>query len=173
MEVSEYQSLMSHMEWADALAWTAVLGVPSLRQDRQMRERLHHYHSTQWAYLQVWRGEELRIPELSGFADLRALGRWARGFYLELPAYATSLQPTALQREVEFPWAAQLVERLGSAKPASLADTVLQLALHSAHHRGQVLARLRELESEPPLIDFIAWIWMGRPKPQWESLEAP
>lgn len=173
MELSEYQSLMGHMEWADALAWTAVLGLPSLQQDRQMRERLHHFHSTQWAYLQVWRGEAVRIPELSSFADLRALGRWARGYYRELPAYAESLQPAALRREVQFPWAAQLVERFGSAKPASLADSILQLALHTAHHRGQVVARLRELGSEPPLTDFIAWIWMGQPKPQWESVEAP
>jgi hypothetical protein len=26
--------------------------------------------------------------------------------------------------------------------------------------------------SDPPLTDFTAWIWMGRPFPDWGSLEA-
>ena len=58
--------------------------------------------------------------------------------------------------------------RLGSAGPATVAECLLQLALHSAHHRGQVAAWLREAGGEPPLTDFIAWIWTGRPAPAWD-----
>jgi hypothetical protein len=53
MQVSEYRSLIRHMEWADALIWRPVLSLPSMEHDGWMRHRLHHYHSTQWAYGQL------------------------------------------------------------------------------------------------------------------------
>jgi uncharacterized damage-inducible protein DinB len=42
--------------------------------------------------------------------------------------------------------------------------------MHSTYHRGQVNARLRELGIEPPLTDYIAWIWFGRPEAEWPAL---
>ncbi len=53
--------------------------------------------------------------------------------------------------------------------PATLAETVLQITSHTTYHRGQVNMRLRELGAEPPLTDFIAWIWLGRPEAEWEA----
>jgi hypothetical protein len=35
-----------------------------------------------------------------------------------------------------------------------------------------VARRLRELEVEPPLTDYIAWVWTGRPEADWGSEEA-
>ena len=43
----------------------------------------------------------------------------------------------------------------------------MQVALHSTYHRGQINARIRELGGEPPLTDFIAWVWAGKPQPSW------
>ena len=40
---------------------------------------------------------------------------------------------------------------------------MLQVALHSMYHRGQINARLRDFGGNPPLVDFIAWVWLGRP----------
>ena len=47
-----------------------------------------------------------------------------------------------------------------------------QVASHSTYHRGQVNARLREVGGTPPLVDYIAWIWFGRPAPNWSSAPA-
>jgi uncharacterized damage-inducible protein DinB len=49
---------------------------------------------------------------------------------------------------------------------------VAELVLHTSYRRGQVATRLRERGAEPPLTDFIAWIWMGRPVPDWRDVEA-
>ncbi len=38
--------------------------------------------------------------------------------------------------------------------------------------RGQNATRLRELGGEPPLTDYIAWLWKGRPAPDWERASA-
>jgi hypothetical protein len=50
MQVAEYRSLLLHMEWADALIWRSVLNASPSGQDDSMLGRLHHFHSTQWAY---------------------------------------------------------------------------------------------------------------------------
>lgn len=66
-------------------------------------------------------------------------------------------------------WADRITKILG--KPlanVNIADTVLQVALHSSHHRGQVNKRLREIGGEPETVDFIAWGWMGKPHADWE-----
>jgi uncharacterized damage-inducible protein DinB len=47
--------------------------------------------------------------------------------------------------------------------------------MHTVYHRGQVNARVRALGGEPPLVDYIAWLWLGRPAPEWPviAVEAP
>jgi uncharacterized damage-inducible protein DinB len=167
MHASAHQDVLHHMEWADSRAWNAVLAMPRLAHDEWMRDHFHHFHSTQWAYLQTFRGEAIRIPELDTLADLAAVGRWARQFYRELPAFRDALDDAAMRRFAEFPWSAQLVERLGSVGPATVGECILQLGLHSSHHRGQILTRIRETGGEPPMTDYIAWIWLKRPSPEW------
>ena len=162
---------MRHMEWADARNWSAVLGVPSLQHDPKMREHLHHFHTTQWAYLQIWRHEPVQIPQASSFADLTALGQWARAYYRELPSFLDGIDEPMLGQPIDFPWAAQLEARFGKVTPATLAESLLQLVLHTTHHRGQVVTKIREAGGDPPLIDYVAWVWFGRPAPEWERID--
>ncbi len=44
-----------------------------------------------------------------------------------------------------------------------------QVANHSTYHRGQVNRSLRQLGGEPPLVDYIAWVWFGKPKAEWDG----
>jgi len=81
----------------------------------------------------------------------------------------SSVSDEDLDKAVDFPWAEQVVERYGSVGPATLGETVLQVVLRSTHHRGQLAARIRELGGEPPVTDFVAWLWMTRPTPQWRG----
>ena len=45
--------------------------------------------------------------------------------------------------------------------------SVWNVVLHTQHHRGQISARLREVGGEPPTVDFIVWLWTGRPGAAW------
>jgi uncharacterized damage-inducible protein DinB len=170
MDLADCRALLGHTEWADALVWQSVLTLP--QEDPELQAKLHHLHTAQWAYLHIWRGEAVKQREPGTFATPLALRDWAREYYLELPAYLADLRQLDLAREVRFPWANRLVRRFGQARPATLAESVLQVALHSGHHRGQVARRLRELGIEAPLIDFIAWVWMDRPTADWGDDEA-
>ncbi|MEN8145247.1 MAG: DinB family protein [Gemmatimonadota bacterium] len=165
----ELQALMRHMEWADARTWSAVFDLPKARADTGMRERLHHVHLVQKLYLQIWQGEAPEFRELSTFANLSDLYGWSREFYVSVSSFLTGPMPQALDDELAFPWAAQLVEQYGEVGPANLRESILQVALHTTHHRGQISTRLRELGGEPPMTDFIVWVWMGKPEPSWPA----
>lgn len=170
MNLADCRALLGHAEWADALIWKAALA--GGEDDPELRAKLHHLHTVQWAYLHIWRGEHIRPRELNSFPTLSAIGRWAREYHLEVSPYLASLTEPDASREVRFPWADQLVQRFGQAQAATWAESVLQVAMHSSHHRGQVSRRLRELGAESPLTDYIAWVWMGRPVADWGNDEA-
>ena len=170
MDLVECKGLLGHAEWADALIWKAVAALGG--EDAELREKLHHLHMVQWAYLHIWRAEAIKPRELGAFATSGAIQAWAREYYHELLSYLLTVRDGDLRRDVRFPWADHLGQRFGRAEPTTWAESVLQIAMHSSYHRGQVARRLRELGGEPPLTDFIAWIWMKRPGADWGGEEA-
>ena len=168
MNLSDLLSdLFRHMEWADALVWSAVLRNSPLVTDTVIRERLYHIHLVQRAFLHIWRGEQMHFD---GTDTLRgeALATWARAYHADVSRFLTTLDDSRLNGTVELPWAARITERIGTTVTSPLlAETLMQVSSHSTHHRGQVTARIRELGLEPPLTDFIAWVWSGKPRPTW------
>lgn len=165
MDLSDCRMLLTYTEWADATAWKAALHVGD--EDGELEEKFYHLHAVQWSYLRIWRGEPVTPPAPDTFASLAALAAWAGGIHADLRSHLAGLSPEALPGEVHFPWADTLVQHFGAARPASWPESVLQVALHTHYHRGQVARRIRELGAEPPLTDLIVWIWMGRPAADW------
>jgi uncharacterized damage-inducible protein DinB len=155
------------MEWADAKVWEAVLGSESARTDAKILAWLQHLHGVQGGFLILWRGGSLppKPPEVT---DLLMLPTWAREGHRALQAFLSGADPAVFDARLNAPWAAQLEESLKKpVGPVTIGESTLQVILHSAHHRAQVNARLRDLGAEPPAIDFIVWLWLGRPKPHW------
>ncbi len=164
------RELARHMQWADALVWTAALSNAGVADDLALRGKLFHIHMVQRAFLSVWQGGPLRPPP-SDSPELPETLESARGYYSELSSFLSALGEDELQRPVELPWAGGFARRFGrDPSTPSLAETLLQVTLHSTYHRGQVNTRLRELDIEPPLTDYIAWVWFDRPGPQWPAL---
>jgi len=52
----------------------------------------------------------------------------------------------------------------------SLAQSIMQVCLHSHGHRAQCAAKLRALGGNPPSTDFIAWL-KDRPAQNWARTE--
>ena len=164
--MSLHQDLMRHLVWADEEVWRAVLALPAAADDPATRDRLHHIHEVQWVYLQLWRGEPVAPRALGTFTGAADIRDWGREFHREVAGVIEQVETQdRLTRELRVPWADQLVKTFGAARPGTVSESVLQVSLHSTYHRGQVNARLRELGGEPPLVDFIVWIWRGRPSP--------
>ncbi len=156
------------MAWADARVWGAVLGTLAADGDASLREKLWHIHMVQRAFFAIWLDSAAEVSELSIFPGLRSLEEWGRAYHDEVTPFLETLAEPSLDRVVHLPWAARFTAIMG-VQPANptMRETLLQVAMHSLYHRGQVNMRLRELGTEPPLVDYIAWIWIGRPTPDW------
>jgi uncharacterized damage-inducible protein DinB len=155
------------MEWADATVWRVVVKTPAAATDERIKTWLHHIHMVQHAFINVWSdrphtrnaGSELALTELP---------EWGRQYHQLARAYLQTLTEEDLDSTLIMPWAAFLTKHLGRDPDITTrGETILQVAAHSSYHRGQVNARLRELGAEPPLVDYIAWIWFGRPVADW------
>ena len=168
---SAAEDLLDHMEWADSLIWAAVLASPSACADLTLKERLYHIHVTQHAFLQVWTGLISQLPASNTFDDMEALARWARTFYSSARDDKEWLDSDALEQYVPDSLVSKAEERLGvgSASP-KMSDTLIQVVLHTTHHRGQVCTRLRELDCEPPLSEYFVWVWRGKPMAKWPEV---
>jgi uncharacterized damage-inducible protein DinB len=167
LERDRLGGFIQHMEWADALMWQSIDPVPGAQHDRRLIALVHHLHLVQWIYLAIWHRETPAITDPQAYENARAVRNWAQPYYSKAAAWIDSLDDSSLGRVVEFPWADEIAQKLGSAGPATLRETIAQILLHSTYHRGQVATRIRELGGEPALTDYITWIWMNRPRARW------
>lgn len=159
--------LYRHMEWADALVWRAVFAAPASAGDADILTRLQHLHGTQHAFLNTWRGRP-HDREAAKKLDLAGVAAWCRAFHADASAYVASLHEADLDAVHVVPWAAFVSERLGRpVAETTLRETLIQAAAHSHYHRGQVNTRLKQIGGTPAFVDFIAWVWQGRPRPEW------
>jgi uncharacterized damage-inducible protein DinB len=165
--------LLRHMAWADASVWNTVAACEAARSDANLRDRLFHLHVVQQAFLRAWRGEPRDAPYPT-FTDTLALGSWARTYYGAAFAHLSSLTDAQASQPMPLPWAEHVAKRLGRVPvTTTVAETMLQVALHSTYHRGQVNTRIREVGGEPAVVDYIAWVWFGRPEAAWTWPELP
>ncbi|HJQ38596.1 MAG TPA: DinB family protein [Thermoanaerobaculia bacterium] len=159
--------LFRHMAWADAVVWRAVLSAAD--HDDRTYKLLFHLHQVQWAFLSVWRGEERAgFKDFDAHPDLPSLAAWAREYHRQLPEHLAGIREEELNEVREVTWRRWVEKTIGRQPAATtLAETMMQVTQHSTYHRGQVNMRLRERGIEPPLTDFIAWVWLGKPATNW------
>ncbi|NUR53784.1 MAG: damage-inducible protein DinB [Acidobacteria bacterium] len=166
----ELVALAQHMEWADAQIWTSLLGVTPAQADDRLRLLVYHVHIVQRAFLSLWRGEAPQFPDPAAFPDPASLAAWGRDGHTQIQRFLASADEAALARPLQVPWAVELEKILGRPTAhATVAQTAVQVALHSSHHRGQINVRLRTAGGEPPLVDYIAWVWSGQPQAAWPA----
>src|SRR5262249_47775163 len=153
--------LLGHMEWADALVWKTVLASPAAAANATIRDRLHHLHHTQHAFLQIWQGSVEGSPSVNALdVSIESFARWARSFYKNAASAKWNLKEESLHRQVPDILLTKAEEGLGSGTTIpTIGDTVLQVILHTAYHRGQISKTLRELGCAPPLTEYFVWVW--------------
>jgi len=161
-----FTDLFRHMDWADALTWQSVLQSPSAISDQTIRERLHHIHLCQRAWLRIWLAEPVD-PHAGESLGIISLSSWAREYHADAARYLATVRESQLEAQIAVPG---LDEQ--STQP-SLCETFLQIIAHSTYHRGQVSSRLRELGGEPRQTDFIRWVVLGKPTAEWPDAVEP
>lgn len=153
--------LYSHQSWADAEHWRTFDAHPAALEDESVRNRVYHIHLTQDAFLCIVRGRRFAGRKLEEFSTMAALKEYARNNHDEAASFLKTLSIEHLATLIVIPWFKD------PSLSLSIEQALVQAAMHSHYHRGQNATHMRELGIEPPLIDFIAWIWKGKPAAVW------
>src|SRR5262245_3597822 len=171
MELETLKELYTHMEWADASVWRAVLASEAACADAKLRGLFHHLHLVQHAFLRAWRSES-PATTYPTFDDAPSVTNWGREYYSQISTHFQTLTDESLRETMQLPWAEIVTRELGR-DPAriTVAEAMLQVPLHSQYHRGQINARLRTVGGEPPRVDYIVWLWLERPEPDWSFVQ--
>ncbi|HEV3306611.1 MAG TPA: DinB family protein [Candidatus Sulfotelmatobacter sp.] len=160
---SYLEELYEHQEWADAEHWRALEGHPAALADRAIRERLHHIHLVQSAFLWVVgpRTAQFAITKAEDYANIADLKAFARRYHSDMALMLDGIDDHRLGETIEVPW-------FQPALKISVRHALMQAAMHSHYHRGQNATRLRELGAVPPGTDFIVWLRDGQPAACWD-----
>ncbi len=155
-----FATLFQHEAWADRALLQAIAGHPETAADETVRKRLRHAHVVQRAFLAYLEGEE---PDMAAirkpFESLEAYGASLREYQGRVKEALERFDDEALRRVGKLSWF--------EGAEFTFAEMMLQMTMHSHHHRGQNMLRLRELGGEPPTLDLIVWVANGRPAPSW------
>jgi len=151
------RDLFLHQAWADREMLTAIAADAKASEDRRIRDRLHHAHAVQRAFLSLFVGESPDVAQLQEpFASLDQLMMSVNAYHERVQQFVEQRGDADLDDSIDVPWF--------SDARFSLGEVMLQVVMHSQYHRGQNATALRDLNSDPPLTDFI--VWLARDKPR-------
>lgn len=165
------RDLLNHMAWADGVFFHAWSKGP--QEDDELRERWTHVLGTATLFTEIVRGEndlpwdkilsgEVRPPwmeqPLNRYDELKSL---TRANHEKLAETLAGWDDTSLETKVRIPWFPE--------PPCiiSAAEALLQAVMHTQHHRGQCMTRLKEIGGKNSNVDYIIWLWKGRPESRW------
>jgi uncharacterized damage-inducible protein DinB len=154
------RQLMAHCEWANAVFFHAW-GKSPARDHEELRRRLGHLVGVQQGFLAIVRGEASGAPPGGPPASYDDLQARAQASHRGLRDFAADMTPDALARTVRIPWFPD------PPCVVTAGEALVQVALHSQHHRGQCMTRLKDFGGEPKNVDWIIWLWKGKPEARW------
>lgn len=171
MKSEQVKNLLKHMMWADAEVWKKVLNFPAMENDEKIKKLLYHLHQVQYAFFFLWNNLPMEIPKPETFTSFQSIVEWGFEYQKKLDEFLVSTKDNEIDRLIDIPWSKFMERRTGKkVVRATLEETIQQVALHSTYHRGQINARFRELGGEPANVDFIAWVWLGKPAEDWNFI---
>jgi len=153
--------LLAHSEWANAVFFKAWARSPARDHD-EMRTRVGHIVGVQHGFLSVLSGEQPGGPPGGPPPTFDAVKARAISSHAGLREFAAGLNSESLARTVHIPWFPD--------PPCiiTIAQALVQVNLHSQHHRGQCMTRLKDFGGEAKNVDWIIWLWKQKPEARWE-----
>jgi len=149
------ESMFAHMAWADDAILAAVAGQEGAYADEEIRKLLHHIVTVQRFFFSLMQTrsteDDWKKPAPETLDEMRRLFAEA---HADGAAYTARLDDAELARTIQFPIMKEF--------QPPVRDALVQVAMHSEHHRAQVAARLRALGAKPPVTDYIMWVRVGK-----------
>jgi uncharacterized damage-inducible protein DinB len=146
-----FQRLFAHMVWADSALLAAVRARDGAYSDEELRKWLHHILVVERFFLSRFLDhpfdmqKEGQVPE-----SLDALESLFKDTHADAQRFIESVDEAQLSRQIELP-------RMKEFRP-EMRDLMMQVVMHSEHHRAQCAMRLRALGGSPSVTDYIMWV---------------
>jgi uncharacterized damage-inducible protein DinB len=154
------RDLMAHCEWGNAVFFHAWGSSPA-RDHEEMRTRAGHIVGVQSAFMSIFKGEIPGGPPGGPPPTYPELKARAEKSHADLRTFTASLDSEALSQTVHIPWFPDPPCVL------SVDQALVQVAMHTQHHRGQCMTRLKDFGGQPKNVDWIIWLWQQKPEARW------
>jgi uncharacterized damage-inducible protein DinB len=158
------RDLFAHQAWADFQMWHYLGATPAAHTDKKVFEVLGHTHAVQRFFLSAIQGEPLTRELLTKEIPLPDLRESYREFHIQADRFLSKMRDSHLKDHVVVPW-------FPDFQP-TVSEALTQVAMHTQHHRAQILMLLRQLGGDPKPVDYIIWAGKDRPEPQWPAAAA-
>ena len=147
------QSLWAHLTWADTVIMKLAASQQGAWSDEEIRKILNHLAGVEYFFLSLFQGRPLDLERMKNVAaNIEEMERQFEQAHADGAAYVARLTDAELARTLEFP-----VPAMKDFHPP-VRDALMQVIMHSEHHRGQVAMRLRMMGHKPPITDYITWV---------------
>lgn len=160
INLDSLRALLKYSDWANGalLGAAAPLTVAQLDQPFDMgvgslRKTLIHLYNGEYVWLNRWRGRaETKWPSEDEPAEPGELHERFRACWRERDAFIATTGEADLARVINYR------DSKGSMYLATLADMMLQMFVHSTHHRAQAVNMIRRVGGTPPDLDYMYWV---------------
>src|SRR5262245_11583384 len=158
--LAHLSDLVAHAEWANAGLLHAWDRSPA-RDHEEMRKRVGHIVGVQHGFLSIFRDEAPGTPPTGPPASFDDLKVRAQKVHAGLREFSAGLNAGDLERTVRVVWFPD--------PPCiiTIPQALVQVAMHTQHHRGQCMTRLKDFGGEPKNVDWIIWLWKQKPQARW------
>ena len=160
IEPTTIRELLHYGDHANDLVFRSALPLSDEALDRpfdmgrgSLRLTLMHIHVGEAVWLQRWRGRtETKWPDEAERAAVATIHERFAGVRRDRDAFLADLSDAALRNSVTYR------DSKGSLYNASLGQMMVQLCVHSAHHRAQAVNMIRRAGGQAPEVDYMVWV---------------
>jgi len=159
-ELSTIKTMLRCSDWANEQLARSAAGLVSDQLDKvfdigrgTLRRTLMHILAGECVWLKRWQGER-ETPWPNEDERLAPTTIWDRfhAMFPERERFLNDVRPADLVAPIMYR------DSKGSLFSAALVDMMIQMCLHSTHHRAQAVNILRRLGADPPELDYMMWI---------------
>ncbi len=154
------RDLMAHAEWANAVFFH-TWGKSSARDNEDLRKRLGHLVGVQEGFLKILRAESPGGRHQGPPPSYDDLKLRAQTSHVGLNDFVAELDHEQSERIAHIHWFPDPPCKI------SVAQALVQVAMHAQHHRGQCMTILKQQGGEPKDVDWIIWLWKQKPQGIW------
>jgi uncharacterized damage-inducible protein DinB len=160
MKLQVLDSLLRYGDWANERILRAAANLPDDKLDAPfdmglgtLRRTLIHILAGEAVWIERWQGRaETPWPDQNERLAVAEIADRLRATHQPRDAFLASINAPELGRSVTYR------DSLGERYAARLEDMLLQLCIHSAHHRAQAVNMLRRLGADAPELDYMYWV---------------